>query len=188
MTRSMTAFARAEYGAAVWEIRSVNHRYLDVSFRMHDNMKHLETNLREALKGDIHRGKLECVLRIKSEAMTSAFAINEPLLAALREAMDKVSQISGISDQGDLLSLMRWPDVLTTEDDTEYLAADVLTGFQQAVDELVAMRLREGNELAEVIESKLVDTETTVALLRRSAPKIIEVLQDRLKKKLADLV
>ena len=66
MTRSMTAFSRHEHGAAVWEIRSVNHRYLDVSFRMPENLRHLETELKSQFKDKVQRGKIECTLKISA--------------------------------------------------------------------------------------------------------------------------
>lgn len=187
MTKSMTAFARAEHGVAVWEIRSVNHRYLDVNFRSHDNMKHLESDLREAFKGKIHRGKIECVLRIKSEDVATSLVVNKPLLEQLTSAMTEVKEIAGLTDNGDTINLMRWPDVLTAEDDAENLAADVTWAFSLAVEELKKMREREGSELAEVIEAKLQEAENIVGTLRESAPVIIEALQQRLKKRLADL-
>ena len=72
MIRSMTAFSRHEHGAAVWEIRSVNHRYLDVSFRMPEKLRHLETELKSQFKDKVQRGKIECSLKVnESETQNS---------------------------------------------------------------------------------------------------------------------
>lgn len=183
----MTAFARAEHGAAIWEIRSVNHRYLDVNFRLQDNMKHLEGEFRNISKGEVHRGKLECTLKIKSEEVATALTLNTALIEELKEAMGKVQELTGLEDKGDALSLLRWPDVMTAKDDTDGLAEDVCTAYQLAIEQLVEMRKREGQELADVIESKLKEVEITVNEVRKSAPDILASLQTRLKAKLDDL-
>ena len=183
----MTAFARAEHGAAIWEIRSVNHRYLDVNFRVQDNFKYLETELRNQFKKVLYRGKIECALKIKSEEVASSLDINEPLVLELKNAMERVTSLTGLTNKGDALSLMRWPNILSSPDIGEALANDVLMAFEKAVEQLAKMRSREGDELAELIESKLKEIEETVWEIRLSAADIATNLQDRLKAKLAEL-
>ena len=183
----MTAFARAEHGAAIWEIRSVNHRYLDVNFRVQDNFKYLETELRNQFKKVLYRGKIECALKIKSEEVASSLDINEPLILELKNAMERVTSLTGLTNKGDALSLMRWPNILSSPDIGEALAKDVLMAFEKAVEQLAKMRSREGDELAELIESKLKEIEETVWEIRLSAADIATNLQDRLKAKLAEL-
>ena len=187
MTRSMTAFARAQHGAAIWEIRSVNHRYLDVNFRLQDNFKYLETELRTQFKKVLYRGKIECTLKIKSEEVTSSLDINEPLALELKNAMEKVTSLTGLTNKGDALSFMRWPDVLSSPDVGEALADDVLVAFKKAVEQLAKMRSREGHELAELIEVKLKEIEETIQEIRLTAADIATNLHDRLKAKLAEL-
>lgn len=187
MTKSMTAFARAECGAAVWEIRSVNHRYLDVSFRMPDNFRYLETDLKSQFRDRVSRGKLECSLRINAAELPARFSVNEPLLAELKSAMEKIQALSGIDNPGDVLNLMRWPEVLTTVTETDDLATDITAGFDMAVNELVAMREREGAELARLIEDKLKEIESAVAQVREQAPAILAAQHEKLQKKLAEL-
>lgn len=187
MTRSMTAFGRAERGAAVWEIRSVNHRYLDVSYRMQDNLRHLEPELKNAFKGQVHRGKLECVLRIRSGELVTKLTVNEALIEQLTAAMARVKAVSGIEEEGDLLSLIRWPDLLVAEEDTDHLSSDIQVAFSEAVSRLVEMREREGAELAGLIEARLIEAEKTVTGLRVSAPDVAQAQHDRLRKRLDDL-
>ena len=186
MTKSMTAFARAEHGAAIWEIRSVNHRYLDTTFRMPDNFRHLETELKNAFKHCVSRGKLECTLRIKSDTATE-LSVNKALVSELTAAMHEVKTISGINSDGDLLGLMRWPDVLLPADKTAEVTADVQAAFTAAVSQLVDMRSREGQELASLIEGRLVEIENTVEKLRDDVPAIIQALQEKLRKRLEEL-
>ena len=187
MTRSMTAFGRAERGAAVWEIRSVNHRYLDVSYRMQDNLRHLEPELKNAFKGQVHRGKLECVLRIRSGELATKLTVNEALIEQLTAAMARVKAVSGIEEEGDLLSLIRWPDLLVAEEDTDHLSSDIQVAFSEAVSRLVEMREREGAELAGLIEARLIEAEKTVTGLRVSAPDVAQAQHDRVRKRLDDL-
>ncbi len=187
MTRSMTAFSRAEHGAAVWEIRSVNHRYLDVSFRMPENLRHLETELKALFKDKVHRGKIECSVKINAGELKTRMSINEDLVADLHFAMGQIAEITGMEDRGDILSLLRWPDVLKAEESNDDLIEDARQGFTLAVAQLVEMRAREGEELAGLLDSRLIDIEATVDDLRKETPVIIANQHEKLLKRLADI-
>ncbi len=172
MTRSMTAFARAEVGAAVWEIRSVNHRYLDVSFRLPENFRRLEAPLKACLKDRVYRGKIECNLNVKPEALTKSINVNEDLVRELTGAIARISELSNLNANADALQLMRWPEVLISADGSDELDDEVLKGFEAAVADLVEMRKREGSELASLIEARLEDIERTVSTIEEQAPEI----------------
>lgn len=187
MTRSMTAFARAEEGAAIWELRSVNHRYLDVSFRMPDNLRFLETELKAMFKDQVHRGKIECVLKINPAELSTTFTLNERLLDELNSALDHISERTGIETRGDALSVLRWPDVLAATDTSDALAGESRRAFADAVQQLVAMRDREGAELAGVIAARVGDVEETVSHLRRELPGIIKAQHEKLHKRLDEI-
>jgi uncharacterized protein (TIGR00255 family) len=187
MTKSMTAFARAEHGAAIWEIRSVNHRYLDTSFRLPDNVRYLETALKGAFKDLVYRGKLECTLKINASELNSSIQINTVLVQSLSEALAQISDLSGIENRGDALGLMRWPDVLETVEQTDELELDIQRSFKAAVKQLVAMREREGTELASLIESRLKEIESIVKALHEEAPLIIENQHEKLHARIAKL-
>jgi len=187
MTKSMTAFSRYEYGAAVWEIRSVNHRYLDVSFRMPENLRHLETELKSLFKDKVNRGKIECSLKINTGELKTRISINEDLVADLHYAMGQVAEITGMENRGDILSLLRWPDVLTTESSSEELIEDARQGFGFAVVQLVEMRAREGKELSGLLDSRLIDIEATVDNLREQTPAIIAHQHEKLIKRLSEI-
>ena len=187
MTRSMTAFSRHEHGAAVWEIRSVNHRYLDVSFRMPENLRHLETELKSQFKDKVQRGKIECSLKVNASELTTQFSLNQNLVQDLHFAMGQVAEITGMEDRGDILSLLRWPNVLVTEESGDETIIEARQGFTVAVDQLVEMREREGKELAGLLDCRLIDIETTVEKLREETPAIIEHQHERLLKRLSDI-
>ena len=187
MIRSMTAFSRHEHGAAVWEIRSVNHRYLDVSFRMPEKLRHLETELKSQFKDKVQRGKIECSLKVNAGELKTRISINQDLVQDLHFAMGQVVEITGMEDRGDILSLLRWPDVLTTEESGDELIIDARRSFTLAVDQLVEMREREGKELAGLLDRRLIDIETTVEKLREETPAIIAHQHERLLKRLGDI-
>ncbi|MBT7797127.1 MAG: YicC family protein [Gammaproteobacteria bacterium] len=187
MIRSMTAFSRHEHGAAVWEIRSVNHRYLDVSFRVPEKLRHLETELKSQFKDKVQRGKIECSLKVNPGELKTRISINQDLVQDLHLAMGQVAEITGMEDRGDILSLLRWPDVLTTEESGDELIMDAQQSFTLAVDQLVEMREREGRELAGLLDRRLIDIETTVEKLREETPAIITHQHERLLKRLGDI-
>jgi len=187
MIRSMTAFSRHEHGAAVWEIRSVNHRYLDVSFRMPEKLRHLETELESQFKDKVQRGKIECSLKVNAGELKTRISINQDLVQDLHFAMGQVAEITGLEDRGDILSLLRWPDVLTTEESGDELIIDAQQSFTLAVDQLVEMREREGKELAGLLDRRLIDIEMTVEKLREETPAIIAHQHERLLKRLGDI-
>ena len=135
----------------------------------------------------IHRGRIECTLKIKSEEITTSLTINEPLIAELKDALSQVKSITGLSNDGDILSLMRWPDVLTSSEDTAGLAKDIKAAYKFAIDQLIDMREREGEELAKLIEVKLKEVEAIVSKVRRSAADITESLKKKLAARLKDL-
>lgn len=187
MTKSMTAFGRAEHGSAVWEIRSVNHRYLDVNFRMSDSYRFLEADLKAAFKDKVSRGKLECTLKFNAAELPAEIGVNESLVKELTEALNQIQTLSGLESRGDAMALMRWPDVLTNTENTEAVVNDVKQAFIAAVASLAEMRAREGRELAEMIESRLVEVESTVAVLKEEAPVIIKHQHDKLQKKIEEI-
>ena len=187
MIRSMTAFASAEHGKVIWEIRSVNHRYLDFNFRLPDNLRLLEPELRTLSKTDIHRGKIDCSLKIKNEEIPTSLTLNEPLIVELKDAIKQIKLITGETAGIDVLSLIRWPGVLNSNDKTENLSEDAREAFKLAVAQLIEMREREGTELSQVIEAKLKEIEAITAEVRLSATTITENLRAKLKAKLKDI-
>ena len=160
---------------------------LDISFRLPDNLKALEPELKALFKNKIHRGKVECSLRINASEIPVSLVLNQSLVKQLGEAMDKIQALTGVEQRGDAVSLMRWPDIMIAENTNEQLKEDILVAFAEAVTSLADMRHREGEELAALIESRLADVEQTVSALRTQAPTITAAQHEKLRKKLADI-
>jgi uncharacterized protein (TIGR00255 family) len=185
----MTAFARAQSGNVSWEIRSVNHRYLDPGFKIPDNLRLLEPDLRSCLRARLHRGKVDCVLRLD----VLGGELEDPVLdreqlERLTRLVDHVAAVSQDLAPINPLEILRWPGVLK-EDTEEFdqLLDRIRKAFGDAVDALVAMREREGTELKRITLERLDTLAGVVATVRQRAPEIAATQARRLKERIVEL-
>ncbi|GAB3025764.1 YicC/YloC family endoribonuclease [Bowmanella dokdonensis] len=188
MIYSMTAFARkehtAEWGTAVWEIRSVNQRYLETYFRLPEQFRSLEPLLRERFRQALQRGKVECSLRyVANDAAVGKVTLNEALAKQLMEAADWVQshgQSTGVSP----FDVLRWPGVISAEEaDMDTVQAQLLETFDNALKELVSARGAEGENLKELIEQRLQGIEVEVGKVREKMPAVMKWQRDRISSK-----
>jgi uncharacterized protein (TIGR00255 family) len=193
MTSSMTSFTRQQaefdWGTLVWEIRSVNHRYLDASIRLPDVLRHLETRVRDRLRGAISRGKLEAQLKLNiNQGSSRALMLNEALLDdLLRVEAELRSKLTGASALN-TLELLKYPGVLQeTEQNTNAIEKETLTLFEKALTSFQESREREGTEMAAVIAQRLDGIKTIVADIRRGIPDIIKRQRERLNEQVSEL-
>ena len=189
MTKSMTAFARSESGHISWEIRSVNHRYLEVGVKVPDAFRSLEIGLRNKLKARLNRGKIDCQLRIgHSQASEASLSIDEKLLedltGALATIIPKLETVAPVNP----LEVLKWPGLLSepTEDE-ESIKRTVVELFDSALAQLVEMRSSEGAELRKIILEKLADLRSIVDQAATEAPIISARQRDKMISKLNDL-
>ncbi|MDP4874601.1 MAG: YicC family protein [Pseudomonadales bacterium] len=189
MTNSMTAFAQREANTLSWEIRSVNHRYLDHSFKMPDQFRAIEGELRQLLKQTIFRGKVDCLLRLNPDTDDSArLQVNEQALHQLRNALDQVSRIMGTSPPVSPLELLRFPGVTQTSTVLqEDIFAQATHLFEATLADLIAMRTREGEELRSIIFDKLAELQILTNAVRVEAPIISARQKARLDERLNEL-
>ncbi|MGK0342307.1 MAG: hypothetical protein ACJAXW_002862, partial [Candidatus Azotimanducaceae bacterium] len=159
MTKSMTAFARAESGGIVWEVRSVNQRYLDVNFKIPESLRFLEPALRNLLRSKIQRGKVECLLRIDRKVDDPTdLKVNQGAVQKLLAATQDLATIFPDARQPTTLDLLNWPGVLEQkEQDSDALGLEITTAFSAGVKALAEMREREGAELERIIRAKLIE-------------------------------
>ncbi len=179
MTNSMTAFARSqtllEQGALVWELRSVNHRYLDVQFKLPESFRNLEPLLRDKLKKSIIRGKVECSLKLdRSHAAKSDLNLNEPIARQLIKATDKLATLSNNMGQINPIDILNWPSILETKDlADDSLQDSMLSQFDLTLEDFCLAREREGEELAKLILQRLDAIKIEVSKFRVWIPDII---------------
>ncbi len=179
MVHSMTAFSRqdrdADWGRLQLELRSVNQRYLEPHFRLPEALRDLEPVFRDALRGRLARGKVECQLRFDPADGDSALAVNRPRLEALAAALGEVRETVPKAAMPDALALLDHPGVLETPGpDMEAIKAEARGLFGAALDDLVAGRAREGEQLAALIHERLAAIRVQVAEVRRLMPEILE--------------
>jgi uncharacterized protein (TIGR00255 family) len=193
MTHSMTAFARqsAEYpwGALVWEIRSVNHRYLEPTFKLPEAMRWLEGELRERLRERVARGKIECNLRLqRSAAGRAGLTIDQTYLQQLLDGAQSIEAKLERSAPLNALQLLAWPGVLIeADDDDETVNRCALGLFEQTLVQLVENRAREGAALRQFIETQLDAVAAIVDQVRRQMPDILAAQRQKLRDRLQDL-
>jgi len=189
----MTAFARREasfaWGTLSWEIRSVNHRYLEAQLRLPETLRQVEMPARELLRERLSRGKVDCILRLQAgEAGTGPIAINEELVQSLNAACARLDALAGGLPRPGALDLLRWPGVIAeSHPDEDEIARGALALFRETLGELVAMRAREGASLAAFIEQRLASIESIVASIRAVLPAILAAQKQKLVDRLAEL-
>jgi uncharacterized protein (TIGR00255 family) len=192
MIRSMTAYASAEAtgpaGTLSCELRTVNHRYLELSPRLPDELRSYESLLRERIVAKLSRGKLDITVRVRgNEARGDTLQINGALVAKLAElALDMQARFPNL--QVELTDLLRFPGVMQqAEVDPEAQQAALFEVLDRALDALTATREREGEKLGEILRDKLDGIERVVADVRTWMPEIRAALRTRLENRLADI-
>ena len=193
MTASMTAFSRQqkeqEWGSLTWEIRSVNHRYLETSVRLPESLRALENGVREAVRKRLTRGKVECALRFQSEAkISSDLHLNTTLIKQLVQANVEIEQITGTSSNLSNMEVLRWPGVIEEQDfDKTSIEKQALSLFGAALDDLVATREREGAELQGFIKKRIDSVREIVVNVRSKMPEILTKQKQNILDRLAEL-
>jgi uncharacterized protein (TIGR00255 family) len=190
----MTAFARAErrddHGDFVWEIRSVNHRFLEVHVRLPEDFRAVEGAVRERVAGRLGRGKVECALRYKPapEAMAEVH-VNRALAARVVAAARELSDLLPGTPDPTAFDVLRWPGVL--ESDVEDLSP-AQTAATELLDETLASlseaRAREGERLAELIRQRCNALRIGVGRARERMPVVLEGLRERLRARLNEVL
>lgn len=186
MIYSMTAYARKEvkgdWGTAVWEIRSVNQRYLETYFRLPEQFRGLEPVLRERFRQRLARGKVECHLRYEANpAAKSELNINEALANQVIKAANQVMHMTGELSRINPFQIMQWPGVMETpEQDMDSINKALLAGFDDAIVEFIDARGREGDNMKALIEQRLTAISEEVVKVRARMPEILQWQRERL--------
>ena len=192
MIRSMTAFASAEtetpWGALAFELRSVNHRYLELNPRLPDELRAIEPALRERVATKLTRGKVDATLRFRpNDADAAKLRVNDAMverLAHLAKSFDERFPELDI----DFTSLLQWPGVLVQDDiDQEGLRNAALKLLDQALADMLATRGREGERLGVFLRERLDGIARIVADVRGWLPQIREALRAKLQSRLSEL-
>jgi uncharacterized protein (TIGR00255 family) len=189
----MTGFARREaagpWGTLVCELRSVNHRFLECGFRLPDELRVTEPELRQIATRELKRGKVDCTVSFRAaQGAEQALEIDpqalERVLARVRELSAALPERHTVN----LMDVLRWPGVVREDsaggDEVQVATREV---FTEAVADLVAARTREGVRLRELIEQRCSSLEVLVAQVRTRLPEVQIRVRERLNERLADL-
>ena len=194
MIRSMTGFARRErqgpWGTLTCEIRTVNHRYLEVSLRLPEDLRGLEGDARQILSSNLKRGKVDAGLYLRSTATAvAALELNQPLVDQLLQRSAAVATLLGERAAATSpLEVLRWPGVVReAERDLTPLAAEALELLKETAEELNASRAREGARIRELLQSRCQALVEAVALVRARLPEVSARIRARVAERVAQL-
>lgn len=189
----MTAFARVSaqhtWGSATWELRSVNHRYLDLSFKIPESFREWEVDWRQVVAKTLARGKMECFLTFAASEQTAPhLKINTLLVTQLLNNCQVLNQYKDIDPQVKSIDILRWPGVLMSELGEVSQLKDPLTVLlETAVQDLSQARLREGKQIQDFLTDKLAQVLQQVAIAKKKLPGCLQNQKQKLHQKLADL-
>lgn len=192
MLKSMTAFARVQEtcdsGSLTWEIRSVNHRYLEPGIKLPEDFKLLETDIRKLVAKYLERGKIDIGLRYKLDEISSGkITLNEKLVGNLREVEQVVLDIVHEGQKLSVSDILSWPGVIADQQkDLSPLIGIALSSLEKALKQLVETRETEGNALGEMITTRCEQISEIVKQLRIHRPAMVTAMHEKWKANLND--
>ena len=192
MIRSMTGFARRErqypWGQLAWELKTVNHRYLEVGCRLPEEFRAAEADFRQAISSAVRRGKVECSLHFRPATVTGALEIDAEVLAALTQRAQQLAAQAGPAARIEVLDLLRWPGVVRdqTRDSAALIAAaQALLG--EALIDLARFRDSEGGRLREALEQRCAGLSEFAGRVAERLPEVRARMRAKLLDRIAQL-
>ncbi len=192
MIYSMTAFAReqsqGEFGTLTCELRSINHRYLEISLHLSESLRVFEMPIREAIRGMVKRGKIECNLRHRPGLQASnEYEVNQSLVSELVRVSSEVAAMLPNGEPIGVSDVLRFPGVLETKEaDAGKLQEETMRLVELALKDLVAAREREGGELNRLFMERMEKMQEEMKKVRARMPVVMKEAEDRLSKRFAD--
>lgn len=193
MLKSMTGFGRnavdTDSGELLWELRSVNHRYLEVSLRMPEELRGLESTVRERIAKQLSRGKVEATLRLRaSERTLAGLKLDKQALESLAGALQQVRDVIPETAAVDPLRVIQMPGVVATANDQQdVLAQHAMACLDIAIDDLVATRAREGEKTTQMLLERTEKIAVHLEQLKQHRPLVVARQREKLLAKLTEL-
>ncbi|MES9922906.1 MAG: YicC/YloC family endoribonuclease [Candidatus Thiodiazotropha endolucinida] len=190
----MTAFAREEYrgdlGILSWEIRSVNHRYLEMFLRLPEELRVLEPMIREHINARLGRGKLDVSLKFKPGGVAEAgLSVNQRMVHQLVNAERQIADLTGLNESLRSGDLLRWPGVLEeNEQDLTPVKQQAMALLETTIDSLIDNRLREGDRLGEIIRQRCRSLKLQVEQVRDLMPEVLDGFRNRISERLSEVL
>lgn len=194
MIHSMTGFSARQLelpqGVFSFELRSVNHRYLDIQLRLPDELRLYEPMIREAFSGKLLRGKVECRITFTpSINKTSSLALNHDLLEQLFTVSHQIKTLAPHTIDLSMGELLRWPGVLISNTlPLDTLQTQLLDTLHLTLQDFIDSRAREGEKLSALIQEKMIEMENLLTQLQVYLPTVIDQYQDKLKQRFLEIL
>ena len=192
MPNSMTAFSRidvnSEFGSLIFELKSVNHRFIEINFKIPELFKKLELQMRDLLKEALVRGKVECSIIINENTVLSETKIDQAQLEKYLDLMQKVKSKVGEPDKISITDVLNLPGVLNQKPvESSSLEKFCLEGFKETIKKLKEFREIEGKKLKKDITEKIKFIEVHLESLEKELPRLLDLNRKRLEKRISDL-
>lgn len=196
MIKSMTGYGRGENSGKgrkwIVEAKSVNHRFLDISIKLPRNYYLLEEKIRSEVKKNIFRGRIDIYVKIQDEGEEKRrVKLDKELAKAYYSALEQVANILPVSKEVSLMDIALMPDVIVLEDAEEDLESDWIylkEALNYALNQLVDMRIQEGEELYKDLNKKLEVLNKACGYLKNKAPEVLSEYKEKLTRKLSEAV
>ncbi len=192
MPNSMTAFSRidvnSEFGSLIFELKSVNHRFIEINFKIPELFKKLELQMRDLLKEALVRGKVECSIIINENTVLSETKIDQAQLENYLDLIQKVKSKVGEPDKISITDVLNLPGVLNQKPvESSGLEKFCLEGFKETIKKLKEFREIEGKKLKKDITEKIKFIEVHLESLEKELPRLLDLNRKRLEKRISDL-
>ena len=192
MPNSMTAFSRIdvnnEFGSLIFEVKSVNHRFIEINFKIPELFKKLELQMRDLLKEALVRGKVECSIIINENTVLSETKIDQAQLENYLDLMQKIKSKVGEPDKISITDVLNLPGVLNQKPvESSGLEKFCLEGFKETIKKLKEFREIEGKKLKKDITEKIKLIEVHLESLEKELPRLLDLNRKRLEKRISDL-
>ena len=193
MIRSMTGFARRErqfpWGLLAWELKTVNHRFLEMGCRLPEEFRVGEAEFRQAIAASVRRGKIECSLHFRPAVTAGAFEVDAALLSSVLQRAVEIAAQAGAAARIDALELLRWPGVIRDgARDQAPLIAAAHTLLTDALAELARSRDSEGARLRDALEQRCAGLIEFTARVTDRLPEVRARMRTKLLERIAQLV
>ena len=183
MLNSMTGFARevaeTPFGTLTCELRAVNHRFLDVQFRLPEELRPKEVELRAKIGKLLNRGKVECSIHLRrGSAAGTKLSLNEDLVRQIAARVDEISALLPDTHALDPIDVLRWPGVVAEpEIDTEPLLAEAMQVLDATLASMALMRGSEGERIGQMIDTRLAETLEIAGQVRKRMPEVLAAVR-----------
>jgi uncharacterized protein (TIGR00255 family) len=193
MIRSMTGFARRErqlpWGMLAWELRTVNHRFLEIAMRLPEELRPLESDLRQLVSTAVRRGKVDCTLHFRPSIAAVSLDVDENLLKGVTQRAQQVAALAGAAAHIDVMDVLRWPGIVQEKArDAAPLIEAAQALLAETLAELGRFRDSEGGRLQDALEQRCAGLLTLALRVEERLPEIRVRMRARLSERIAQMV